>query len=75
MSHVKDYNRHGLRVTGVKEYHDKHKEICVCHRGCQRFKPWNTDEHCEIAAMTYQMSKLVGIVLVMECKLYIGKGE
>ena len=63
------YKHHDKNVFVVHEFLGDHKKICICHQGCVKFKP-GTDENCPTAEMSYQLSKITGLVLVMECKDY-----
>jgi len=70
---VKDVMRKtGIRnpVTCVKEFHKKHKDICICHQGCTHFKPELPEEHCGAAQASFGLSKMVGIVLVHSCQAF-----
>jgi hypothetical protein len=58
-----------MDVSVVEEYKGQHKSICVCHQGCAYFKPGDT-LNCKFAQAAYELSKTVGIALVMECKYY-----
>ena len=64
------HNHHGMTSWVVSAYKGENKDICICHQGCARFKP-NTPENCPTAQAAFELSKKVGIVLVMECKDYI----
>ena len=62
--------RFGMRPSVVSEYKNKHKKICICHQRCKYFRPDTPSTHCEIANSSFELSKKVGIVLVMECDRY-----
>ena len=63
-----EYEHHGMEVTVVKKFKGRHKEICVCH-SCEYFKWWEED-NCFYATMAFELSKVTGIVTVMECQYY-----
>lgn len=51
----------------------KHKEHCLCHSDCRKFKP-NTSENCPIAQATFENCAKFNIVTPMyECPEYKGK--
>jgi len=64
------YSHYGMGVTAREKYQGCHKDICICHSDCCYFKPEEPSQHCNVAAMAYQLSREVGIVLVMACKRY-----
>ena len=61
-------------VYRVDEFDGKHKDICICHHGCEYFEPNSPADNCSIAQMSFELSKMAGIVLVHSCKYY-EKGE
>lgn len=61
------YKHYGMEVSVVSKYKGKHKDICICHRGCKYFMPGDSD-YCQFAADAFDLSKEIGLVLVMECK-------
>jgi len=63
---LSEYQHYGKQVTSVKEFVGRNKDICICRQGCKFFKPGQED-NCEISAMSYQLSKIAGIVLIMTC--------
>ena len=66
-----EYEHFGKNVTAKKAYRGLHRDICICHANCEYFLPDSPKKHCNIAAMAYQLSREVGIVLVMECERYV----
>ena len=54
------YHHHGRSVAVNDRYQGQHKDICICHRCAHRY--------CNAAQMAFDMSKVIGLVLVMECK-------
>jgi hypothetical protein len=58
-----------MDVSVVEEYKGLHKSICICHQGCAYFHP-GEPPNCKFAQEAYELSKNIGIVLVMECKYY-----
>ena len=64
------YRHFGKDVTTVTEFVGRNQEICICRQGCKFFKP-GEDDNCEITAMSYQLSKIAGIVLVMTCVKFV----
>jgi len=66
MTQLSTYKHYGKTVTSVAEFVGMSREICICHQGCQFFKP-DEKENCEISEMAYQLSKISGIVTVLTC--------
>jgi hypothetical protein len=66
---VETYNHNNINVSVVDEYKGKHKSICICHQDCVYFHP-DAHNNCMFAQEAYELSKLIGIVLVMECRYY-----
>lgn len=64
-------NRHGKEVFGNDTYLNQHKQICICHQ-CAKLD-LDPNKNCSIAKKTFDLSKEVGIVLVMECKDFTNK--
>ena len=58
------------KVYRVDSFDGKHKDICICHYECKHFKPNSTGDNCAIAQMSFELSKMTGIVLVYSCKYY-----
>ena len=64
---VVNYTHHGRDVSVVSKYKGKHKEICMCHQGCKRFKPGQGNLNCFYAQDAYGTSLDIGLALIMEC--------
>lgn len=64
---IEKYNHHKKEVSVVAEFKGKHRDLNVCQQGCSLFRPGESN-NCAIAEMSFQLSKQVGIVTVMECK-------
>lgn len=62
---------YGINGALVEEYRCKNRDINICQHGkCKKFKPELPAQHCPYAATTYQLSRIVGIVLVAKCSLF-----
>jgi len=65
------YNHHGTKVTVREDLKGKHREHCLCWRGCKHFHPDNREENCVIAIRTYDNCADHNIVTpVWECPKY-----
>lgn len=53
-------------VVNMK-YKSKESEICICQQGCTKFNP-SCKNNCQYAEMSYQISRMVGICLILECQ-------
>lgn len=64
---VERYNHHGRDVAVISDCKGKHRDMCLCFRGCDFFKP-DQPGNCEIAQANYELCKAHGLVApVMEC--------
>lgn len=64
---IERYAHHGKSVAVISAYKGKHREMCLCFRGCDYFKP-DTLNNCPIAQANYEVCKEHGLVApVMEC--------
>ena len=61
------YEHHGANVAVYEKLKGKHREHCLCHHPCAKFKP-NTPENCPIAQAAYENCDKFNIVTPMwEC--------
>lgn len=64
---IERYSHHGQSVSVIAAFKGKHREMCLCFRGCDFFKPGEPD-NCQIAQANYEVCKTHGLVApVMEC--------
>ena len=64
------YNHHGTDVSVIEHLKGRHREHCLCFKGCKFFKP-NTPENCEIAQTNYEFCVKFNMVTpVWECPKY-----
>lgn len=66
------YEHHGVLVAVIKEVQGKHREHCLCHQGCKKFKPGKPD-NCVYAQHNYSFCCMPGGPMVMpvyECADY-----
>jgi len=63
------YYHNDMIVSVVEDFKGLHKSICVCHQGCTNFHP-GEDNNCQFAQQAYELSKQIGIALIMECQHY-----
>ena len=70
MGKIEVYQHHGTPVFVDEELKGKHREHCLCFRGCVRFKP-GMPENCPIAQDTFENCVKHDIVTPMyECPEY-----
>lgn len=75
VSKVVWYQHHGQVVAVDEGLKGKHREMCLCHRGCVNFKP-GTAENCDRAEQNYRACRLNGMVMpVFECPEYLVAGD
>ncbi len=67
MSPIERYVHHGRDVAVIRDFKGRHREMCLCFRGCDFFKPDHPD-NCGIAKANYELCQRHGLVApVMEC--------
>jgi hypothetical protein len=72
---VERYEHHGGEVWVRADLKGRHREHCLCYRGCPKFKPGEA-ENCEIADAVYQNCVTFNVVTpVWECPVYGGEVE
>lgn len=52
MNEIISYQHHGNIVKVREDLKGKHRDYCLCHQNCAKFKPGQPD-HCRIAADTF----------------------
>lgn len=65
---IEIYSHHGMNVSVKSKFKGKHKEMCLCHE-CKHFYP-NTKENCVFAQRAFELSKDVGLALILECEYF-----
>ncbi len=66
------YEHHGAMVAVDSDLKGKHRDHCLCFKGCRRFKP-DTPENCDRAEQNYRACKVNDMVMpVWECPVYDG---
>lgn len=64
------YVHHGVEVNVLESLKGKHKEHCLCFKGCKHFKPNQTD-NCKIAQELFEFDVKHGMTTpVWECPKY-----
>lgn len=65
------YEHHGEDVVVDEDLKGKHREHCLCFRGCKNFKP-GEDDNCEIAEAVFNNCLAFNIVTpVWECPDFV----
>ena len=70
ISKIHRTGNHKAKVFRVEKYDGEHKDINICQQGCIHFKPDELGNNCSIAQTTFELSKIVGIILVHSCRSY-----
>lgn len=66
------YEHHGVDVWVREDLRGTHREHCMCHDGCSKFKP-GTSENCKRAALLYAFCVAMDMTTpVFECPDYDG---
>lgn len=70
MGDIIEYQHHGCTVKVDEDLKGKHRQHCLCHRGCQLYHP-DTPYNCAIAIMLFNLCKQYGLTTpVYECPLF-----
>lgn len=70
---IVEYVHHGVKVKVNEFLKGHHRNYCLCHSGCKKFKPGEID-HCEIAKRTFEHDRRYHITTpVFECEEFQNK--
>jgi len=62
------YQHHGVEVSVKRRLKSKHKEYCLCYKGCKFFKPEDRRINCLIANTLFEICVTFHIATpVWEC--------
>ena len=69
MSIVRQFEHHGVVVSGQDHLIGKHRDHCLCFQGCKKFIPDDLNRNCKIAQALFRLDILCEITTpVFYCK-------
>ena len=70
MNKIEKYEHHGYTVWVDKQLKGKHRDHCLCYKGCIKFRP-GEQYHCPIAQELYEFDCKHSLTTpVWECPEY-----